>query len=290
MKGTRFSVLQELEDWLHDEQGERFLCLYGWMGTGKSAIARTFAEVCFADGTLGASFFCSGGCDTRFILPTLAFRLAHRYPRFREELLKTLRENRNVGQESLDSQMEKLIVSPFEATQIRTLIIIDALYECDRQSVIEFLSSLSQHMTGIPNVKFFVTRRSGITDSGFYRGLQAPHPEKMIKLYRVERSLVDDDIKLILRAGLGECAKMCRDNRDYSLPRDWPNSHVIDSLCFKARGSLLCASEFVRRVVGQIRYPPHQYDLSTWTLTLHMNKIYNNLECKSSGRHYFGFV
>lgn len=101
MKGTKRSVLQQLEEWLHDEQGERLLWLSGNAGTGKSAIAQTFAEICFAEGVLGASSFCSrtfqGGSNTQLIFPTLAFQLAHRYPRFREELLKVLRENPNAG-------------------------------------------------------------------------------------------------------------------------------------------------------------------------------------------------
>ena len=283
MKGTRLSVLQELEDWLHDERGKRFLWLDGGVGTGKSAIAQTFAETCFADGTLGASFFCSRGCgtmDIQLILPTLAFQLAHRYPRFREELLKILGENHDIGQESLDSQMEKLIVSPFEATQIRTLIIIDALDQCnwqrDRQPAIRFLSSLSQHMAGIPNVKFFVTGRPlGRTWCGASEGPPVHCAAKEIRLRHVKYSLVDDDIKLILRTGLKERAKM---GRHCNLPRDWPSSHDIDILCSKTGGIFLCASTFVESL-------PSRYDLTIRSLAWDMTLIYcrhSNLYLQSS--------
>ena len=60
--------------------------LNGLAGTGKSTIAQTFAEISFADGKLGASFFCSRDFENRsnlqVIFPTLAFQLAYRYPLF----------------------------------------------------------------------------------------------------------------------------------------------------------------------------------------------------------------
>lgn len=97
LRGTRRDVLRQLEDWLEDERGRRVLWLEGIAGQGKSAIAQTFAEVTFAEGKLGASFFCSRESDdrsnTQVIFPTLAFQLAHRYPWFQEELLKLLRTN-----------------------------------------------------------------------------------------------------------------------------------------------------------------------------------------------------
>ena len=54
--------------------------LNGLAGTGKSTIAQTIAERAFAEGRLGASFFCSGAVEDRsdlqLIFPTLAFQLA----------------------------------------------------------------------------------------------------------------------------------------------------------------------------------------------------------------------
>ena len=64
----------------------------------------------------------------------------------------------DVGRESLCSQMEKLIVGPFEATHTPVLIIIDALDECrDEKPSSAFLSILSRYVNKIPNVKFFTT-------------------------------------------------------------------------------------------------------------------------------------
>ena len=162
MRGTRRDVLSQLESWLNSENDKHVYWLNGLAGTGKSTIAQTLTETSFADGKLGASFFCSRDFDDRSnlrkIFPTLAFQLAHRYPRFREKLLQVLTASPDVGQESLCSQMEKLIVGPLKATHTPTLIIIDALDECkDEEPASAILSILSCYVDQIPYVKFFIT-------------------------------------------------------------------------------------------------------------------------------------
>ena len=73
-------VLQQLEDW-QENGGHCVFWLNGLAGTGKSTIAQTFANITFAEGKLGASFFCSrdfqNRSNLRAILPTLAFQLAY---------------------------------------------------------------------------------------------------------------------------------------------------------------------------------------------------------------------
>ena len=98
LKGTRRDVLQQIECWLVDEQDQHVFWLNGLAGTGKSTITQTFAEMCYADGRLGASFFCSRDFEDRsnlhMIFPTLAFQLAYQYSQFRKELLQVLRADR----------------------------------------------------------------------------------------------------------------------------------------------------------------------------------------------------
>ena len=65
LRGTRKKVLWEIERWLTGEQEQRVFWLNGLAGTGKSTIAQTFAETSFADGKLGASFFCSRDFEDR---------------------------------------------------------------------------------------------------------------------------------------------------------------------------------------------------------------------------------
>ena len=253
LKGTRKEVLWEIECWLNDKQGQRVFWLNGLAGTGKSTIAQTFAETSFADGKLGASFFCSRDFEDRrnlqMIIPTLAFQLAYRYPPFREELLQVLRAHRDVGQESLCSQMEKLIVGPLKATSIPTLIMIDALDECkDEEPASAILSVLSRYIPDIPAVKFFITGRPEVRiRSGFRLKSLLPITE-VLKLHEVKPEVVDNDIKLFFQSQL---ANLAETRSDCDSITDWPSPSDIEILCKKAAGFFIYASTVIKFVSSE---------------------------------------
>jgi len=259
MKGTRKEVLFQLEQWSKDEEDKRVFWLNGLAGTGKSTIAQTFAEMCFTDGKLGASFFCSRDFEDRSnlrsIFPTLAFQLAHRYPRFRQELLSVLAENPDVGGESLCSQMEKLIVGPCRVMQTPTLIVIDALDECqDEEPASVLLSVLSRYADDTPLVKFLITGRPELRiRSGFRLESLRPHTE-VFKLHEVEPASIDSDIKLFLKTRFADIA---RNRSDCSLGEDWPGPHNIDILCKKAAGFFIFASTAIK-FISSHRHPPDE--------------------------------
>ena len=57
--------MDEIELWTRDFDKPPVYWLNGLAGTGKTTIAKTIAERTFADGRLGASFFCSRDFDDR---------------------------------------------------------------------------------------------------------------------------------------------------------------------------------------------------------------------------------
>jgi hypothetical protein len=257
LKGTRKEILLQLEHWLAGDQDRRVFWLNGLAGTGKSAIAQTFAEMSFADGRLGASFFCSRDFEDRSnlraIFPTLAFQLAHRYPNFREELLRVLRADPDVGRESLVSQMERLIVGPLKATDISTLIVIDALNECrDEEPASAILSILSRYVEQIPQVKFFITGRPEPQIRSGFRLATLRLVTEVLKLHDVAPPLVDNDIKLFIRTRLTDIAK---NRSDLDVTEDWPRSSDIDILCMKAAGLFIFASTAVKFVASRHHRP-----------------------------------
>jgi len=263
MKGTRREVLFQLRCWLCDEQSNPVYWLNGLAGTGKSTIAQTFAEMSFADGKLGASFFCSRDSEDRnnlsLILPTLAFQLAYRYPRFRQDLLQVLGTGLDAGRESLCSQMEKLIVGPLGTIHTPTLIIIDALDECkDEQPASAILSILPRYVDQIPHVKFFITGRpEPRIRTGFRLPTLQPITSVFI-LHEVEPSLIDFDIKIFLRTRLADVAKK---RSDCDVTEDWPHSSNIDILCKKAAGLFSYASTVVKFVASPRHLPQERLDL-----------------------------
>ena len=258
LRGTRADVLLQLEHWLKNEQDHRVFWLNGLAGTGKSTIAQTFAEITFADGDLGASFFCSRDFEDRSnlqaIFPTLAFQLAYRYSLFREQLIRVLKANPNVGRESLCSQMEKIIVEPMKATRIRTLIIIDALDECkDKEPASAILSILSRYIDKIPHVKFFITGRpEPRIKSGFRLELLQPLTDVFV-LHDIEPSLVDTDIQLFLRYELSKLAH--RHQLD-----GWPSNDHINILCHRAAGLFVYAVATVKFLDTRFILPVKQLE------------------------------
>ena len=265
MKGTREGVLGDIADWLMNKRGQRVFWLNGLAGTGKSTIAQTFAETTFADGKLGASFFCSRDFEDRSnlqtIFPTLTFQLACRYPRFRKELLQVLKECPDVGHESLCSQMKKLVVGPLKATAIPTLIIIDALDECkDKEPASAILSILSRYVDQIPNVKFFITGRpEPRIRSGFRLESLAPITE-VLKLHEVKPEAVDRDIELFFWTQL---ACLAKNRSDLDLTEDWPSPSDIKILCKKAAGFFIYASTVVKFVASEGDPPTERLSLIT---------------------------
>ena len=263
LKGTRKEVLLQIDQWLRNDGDQRIFWLNGLAGTGKSTIAQTFAEISFADGKLGASFFCSRDSEDRSnlqaIFPTLAFQLAYRYPQFRERLLKVLEVSPDVGRESLSSQIEKIIIRPLRETKIPTLIIIDALDECtDREPASALLSVLSRYVHELPDVKFFITGRpEPPIREGFRLKSLCPITD-VLKLHDVSRLLVDEDIKLYLRTYL---TKIRETRSDCEFPDEWPNSYDINLLCKKAAGLFIYASTVVKFVASKYHLPTERLDL-----------------------------
>ena len=176
------------------------------MGTGKSKIARTVAGRCFAKGKLGASFFCSSNPssknhdDRNSVFPTLALRLAQKYPKFRSALVRNLLPNLEIAYESLESQANKLTVEPLQSAGVATVIVIDALDECKgKRSSSAILSVLECIVERAPclRVKFFVTSRPGsLIVCGFSR---LKHVVNISAIHDTARGLTDSDIRVSLQ-------------------------------------------------------------------------------------------
>jgi len=195
------------------------------------------------------------------IFPTLAFQLAHQYPRFRKELLRVLKAHRNVERESLCSQMEKLIVGPLKATNIPTLIIIDALDECkDEEPASAILSILSRYVNEIPAAKFFITGRpEAPIRSGFRLKSLVPITE-VLKLHEVKPETVDNDIRRFFQTKL---ANLAENRSDCDSTADWPSLSDIEILCKKAAGFFIYASTVVKFINSRTDSPTRRLSLIT---------------------------
>ena len=246
--------------WTRDLYRPPVYWLNGLAGTGKTTIAQTVAERIFADGQLGASFFCSRDFEDRnnlqFIFPTLAVQLARRYTEFRSILVPLVQSDPTIVHESLYGQMGKLIVGPLIRSDISTVIVIDALDECkDEEPVSAILSVLGQLVSQIPKVKFFVTGRpEPRIREGFRLPLLAKATDVFV-LHEVESCRVSSDIRLFFRNQFSEL-KGRRRGLD-----GWPIEEQLDLLCERAGGFFIYAVATIKFIDKQNSNPRKRLDL-----------------------------
>ena len=252
--------MDKIESWTRDFGTPSVYWLNGLAGTGKTTIAQTIAERTFADGKLGASFFCSRDyqdrSDRHFIFPTLAVQLARKYTDFRAIFVPMVRSNPGVADESLYNQMRKLIVEPLKESRISTVIVIDALDECaDEEPVSAILSVIGKFVSEIPKVKFLVTGRPELRiQKGFRLPLLAKATDVFV-LHEVKPSEVEKDIRLFFKHKFSELVP--------HHPRldGWPTDKQLDTVCERASGLFVYAVATVKFVEKQSANPRSQLDL-----------------------------
>ena len=254
LKRTRENVLNEIEKWTEDLEMSPVFWLNGLAGTGKSTIAQTVAERLFADGRLGASFFCSRGVEDRsdlqLIFPTLAFQLAQMYPDFRTSLIPLLQSNPDIVHESLQDQMQRLLIQPLLSADISTVIVIDALDECkDEDPESAILLVLGKLVSEIPRVKFFVTSRPETHISSGFRGSLLRDSTHVFILHEVEPYIIDNDIRRFFKLELSRLPHRGRDTDG------WPTDEHLDSLCRRAAGFFVYAVATVNFLKHKFKRP-----------------------------------
>ena len=214
----------------------------------------------FADGKLGASFFCSRGFEDRSnlhsIFPTIAVQLARKYPDFRSLFAPLVRSDPGIAHESLYNQFHRLIVKPLQESVISTVVIIDALDECkDEEPASAILSVLAKLVSEISKVKFFVTGRpEPRIREGFRLPLLAEAADVLV-LHDVEPSQVDSDIQQFFRYKFLELARL-RPGLD-----DWPTKEQLRVLCEREAGLFVYAAATVKFVEKQSNNPRKQLEL-----------------------------
>ena len=253
-------MLEEIEHWTKDLDAPPIFWLNGLAGTGKSTIAQTVSEMGFADGHLGASFFCSRGFEDRSdlhcIFPTLAFQLAQKYPDFRSSLIPLLQSDPDAVHESLQNQMQKFLVDPLSSTNISTIIVIDALDECvDKDPESAILLVLGQLVSEIPGIKFFITSRpERHIMSGFHGPLLRSVTNTFI-LHHVEPSTINEDIRCFFKHKLSILA------HQHGGMDGWPTDKELNLLCQRAAGLFVYAVATLNFLDHHLQDPSDQLDM-----------------------------
>ncbi|CUA78441.1 putative WD repeat-containing protein all2124 [Nostoc sp, PCC 7120] [Rhizoctonia solani] len=211
---TRESELEKLKTWARDPSAEPVYWINGMAGTGKTTIAYTLCDELDKTDELAASFFCTRllpECrDIRLIIPTIAYQLSRfSYP-FRHALSKVVQSDPMAHTRGLERQFQMLIDTPMQAVKhtlpAGTVVIIDALDECEDRDNIEKLLELLVAATSNCPVRFLVSSRP---EPEIYRRMMQQVGDKAdarLVLHELDPFDVQRDIQTYLHQELRDLA------------------------------------------------------------------------------------
>ncbi|PVG00315.1 hypothetical protein CPB86DRAFT_220214, partial [Serendipita vermifera] len=164
MKGTRESILENIEKWRLDTQSPQILWLADVAGAGKSTVAKEVAENWKSQGILAGRFFFSRDIeDTRTVklfFTTVAQQgLAQLGSGVRTAVSKGIQKLIDPASSTLEEQCSHVFVKPLQAVRIPVVLVLDALDECEPEACQQLLQVLLPNLSNLPRLKLFLTSR-----------------------------------------------------------------------------------------------------------------------------------
>jgi hypothetical protein len=221
------------------------LWLNGMAGTGKTAIASTFARNLREQGILGASFFIDRQQEERRSLARIVQTLAYDLAKHSHEQLRAvwtaLRDDPTFERLSYQEQVRLLIKNPLDTVRPETLVIlIDGLDKCGASYGASLLTTLVRLLAHHP-IKLFVTSRDETDIASILRGIT----HTSVKLQDVE---VSGDVQLYWEHSLDD---LCR-KKDLT---DWRSMVSLEALV-KITGHLFIYATTILEIIMDTRTNP----------------------------------
>ncbi|PPQ86053.1 hypothetical protein CVT25_002234 [Psilocybe cyanescens] len=291
---TRTAVLQKLISWFIGKFGrDNFvLWLYGPAGTGKSAIAQTFAELCAQKNRLLASFFFSRTDlkrnNEKNFVTTLAYQLWSHISESRPIIEAVINNNPAIFQLNFDTQFRTLFLNPLlqlssagrftSGTPFPNLIIIDGLDECygaDVQNTIlnTISNALQHHPSALPFRFLIVSRPEHHLTTSF----------SITPLHSLTFRLVLDDTYQSFEDIWIYLTDSFRDIRETHIMRahlldSWPSEEDITKLVVKSSGQFIYAAMVIRYVSSPQCNPLDRLKVIQGLLPVNDDKPYAQLD------------
>jgi len=267
-KNTRVTVLEKIGDWVF-EITTFIMWLYGAAGAGKSAIARTMAEMLHSRQQLLATFFFSRADPSRnhirSIIPTLAYNIVLSVPKSLPLITARIEQDPYIFQRPFDHQLRQLILEPLQklfqqdGLLFPTVLVIDGLDECvNHEERIALLHAISINAAQyfVP-LKFLITSRPEVPIARVFNA----HP--VIKV-SARHSLDDEpesveDVEYFLSAKFDEIKLTHPLGRH--IPHDWPSSQVKADLVQKSSSQFIYPATIIRYISSPRHNPTFRLDV-----------------------------
>jgi len=263
MEETRMELSKELDDWERSKiDSATMMWVHGGVGTGKTALLLTFADLCRQCGRSVGAFFASNrfaNCsDGNRIIATLAIQLMQAFPSTKKYINKAIRADPLLFSKGREEQMRVLIVEPIKqvATMARfldavtfglksypTLIVIDGLDEVSGNEIqCDIIRIIGVAMKDIRlPLRFLVASRPEHHIHLAVSKLQSQLPDDRISVIDLNQDvLVHRDIRHYFTINFAEIRSM----HPY-LPADWLSLDVITYLLDRASGQFVFATTVI---------------------------------------------
>ncbi|XP_006459710.1 hypothetical protein AGABI2DRAFT_116669 [Agaricus bisporus var. bisporus H97] len=242
---TRLKIRERLMRWLVYEYDERkMLWVRGSAGTGKSAVAQSFADSCEEKEILGASYFFSRTTardKLETVVPTLVYQLARSVPEYHSFIEHRLAKDHILLRNSPPVQFRKLIVEPFanlqrERPRKPIVVILDGLDECAggeaQQEILEMITNSMRTNPDLPLRWLIFSRPEAHLKNAFSPMSECGREELIIDSEcreNVDRYVKDRLVKI--KAAYNDM-----------IPTDWPPQNKLEELLDAVSGLFIFAS------------------------------------------------
>jgi hypothetical protein len=258
LPNTRTEIHSQILKWADSPEGQSIFWLNGMAGTGKSTIARTAARSFEAKGQLGASFFFkrgeAGRGNAAYLMSTITRQLVTRHRRIVPDVLNAIENDPNISSKFLSEQFDKLILQPLLKLRLdrptTTVIVIDALDECDREDDIQVIIRLLFRLQSFHSVRLRVLLTSR-PELPIRLGFKQNTDHQDLVLHELPRPVIEHDIRVFLEHKLSKI----RDER--SLPQEWPGNGNMEKLV-KMAVPLFIFAATICRFVGDRDWLPEE--------------------------------
>ncbi|KAF9553493.1 hypothetical protein CPC08DRAFT_727863 [Agrocybe pediades] len=268
---TRVAIIQSIIDWTLGTEKilseKPILWLKGGAGAGKSAIARSVAELCSDEGLLLGSFFFNAGDTSRNhvgnLVATLSYQISIVLPEFRDTVATFIEGDPLIFGRSIKTQFTMLVTRPLSivlanrpaaSTATPRLIIIDGVDECSSMDSQRDLLFALQETTNSTNlIRFLVCSRP---ESHLNSAFSLPRMIPILHNIFLDNSYVSrNDVRVYL----DDKFKQIKEGHSFkhALPDPWPAPKMIDTLVDKSSGHFIYAATVVR-YVESTRHRPDQ--------------------------------
>ena len=259
LPGTRTKILDLIEQWTINPQGERIFWLSGMAGTGKSAIARTLAHKLSEKKQLGASFFFSRGRGDRGnaskFFTSIAYQLAildAENGSLARSIRKAIDQCPDIFKRAKRDQWKILVQEPLSqlkgySTHGILVLVIDALDECENDKDVQLILRIFNESKGFERIQFrvFVTGRPRISVRDAFLDIAY----QGIVLHDIEQYIVQEDLRTFFGHELGILQRKRR------LTSDFLGDGVINVLVQRA-GELFIYAATICLFIAERKHPP----------------------------------